>query len=757
MNLFQWQHILWLAALLAVAPGARAQSGPHIGYIYPAGGQQGTAFEVMVGGQRLDDVSEIYVSGGGLKATAVKHTKPLTPRQRNEQREKLRELRKKVQEEMRNRRARRNQGGGNMAGSGADTTDWLTGARMEMAQMRKMFFDPKKQPNSQIAESVVLHITLAPDAEPGEREIRLKGKFGLSNPLCFRVGQLPEHREQEPNDTAADTGSVVPLPAVLNGQIMPGDIDRFRFRARKGERLVAATGARELIPYLADAVPGWFQAVLTLYDANGTEVAYADDYRFHPDPVVFCDIPADGEYVLEIRDAIYRGRQDFVYRIALGELPFVTDVFPLGARAGTRPKVEVEGCNLSEHQFRPDIKGKDPGTHQVSVRAKKKISNSVPFAVDTLPERLEKEPNNTLEKAQRISLPMIVNGRIDVPDDWDVFRFVGRKGDEIVAEVHARRLNTPLDAVLRLTDSAGRELVANDDSEDRASGLTTHHADPRLSIRLPADGAYDLHVGDTQRQGGPACAYRLRVSPPQPDFELRAVPASINLRAGSTMPLTVYALRKDGFSGEVTLELSDPPQGFILSGGRIPAHQDGVRLTLTAPSDLLDKPVSLTLQGRAVIQGREVCHTAVPAEEMTQAFAYRHLVPTKALMACMTGRRRGAAPIVLLGETPVRLNPHRTTEVRIRVPGRLPLEQLRLELSDPPEGISLVNMRSVQRRIHIVLQTDAEKAQPGLEGNLIVDAFLERAVESKDGTQKARIRRIPLGVLPAIPFEIGQQ
>ena len=56
---------------------------------------------------------------------------------------------------------------------------------------------------------------------------------------------------------------------------MPGDVDRFSFTARKGARLVIAADARELMPYLADAVPGWFQAVLALYDSTGSEVAYA--------------------------------------------------------------------------------------------------------------------------------------------------------------------------------------------------------------------------------------------------------------------------------------------------------------------------------------------------------------------------------------------------------------------------------------------------------------------------------------------------
>ena len=130
---------------------------------------------------------------------------------------------------------------------------------------------------------------------------------------------------------------------ILNGQIMPGDIDRFALKLAKGQRIVMAVSARELIPYLADAVPGWFQATLALYDDQGKEVAYADDYRFNPDPVIFYEIPQDGQYVLEIKDAIYRGREDFVYRIAVGEFPYVTSIFPLGARLGDQARRHVDG------------------------------------------------------------------------------------------------------------------------------------------------------------------------------------------------------------------------------------------------------------------------------------------------------------------------------------------------------------------------------------------------------------------------------
>jgi len=395
-------------------------------------------------------------------------------------------------------------------------------------------------------------VTIAADAEQGRREMRVVTARGLSNPIRFCVGRLPEFREKAPRlvPEALDFPSQlrfppkvttdITLPAVVNGQIIPrdpdyvhwqarrftpGDADRYRFEARKGQTLVVAASARELVPYLADAVPGWFQATLTLYDAHGNELAYHDDYHFHPDPVLFFEVPEDGQYIVEIKDAIYRGRPDFVYRITIGEIPFVTSIFPLGCRAGSQTTIELMGWNLPVDTLTMDTTDKVAGIRPLSTRKGGTISNPVPFAIDTLPETLEKESNDSLSAAQPVGLPIIVNGRLDRPGDWDVFRIEGRAGEQVVAEVTARRLDSPLDSVLELTDTAGKRLAFNDDFEDKAHALITHHADSLIQVTLPADGTYFLRLGGAQHEGGPEYAYRLRVSPPRPDFALRVGPS----------------------------------------------------------------------------------------------------------------------------------------------------------------------------------------------------------------------------------------
>jgi hypothetical protein len=60
----------------------------------------------------------------------------------------------------------------------------------------------------------------------------------------------------------------------------------------------------------------------------------------------------------EEADAIYRGREDFVYRIAVGELPFVTSIFPLGGTTGAQTTIEANGWNLPASSLTPQAKDK---------------------------------------------------------------------------------------------------------------------------------------------------------------------------------------------------------------------------------------------------------------------------------------------------------------------------------------------------------------------------------------------------------------
>ena len=649
--------ILGLMGLVAMAPATQAQmrqmARPYIGFVYPAGGQQGTTFRVKLGGQAMEGLTAVIVSGSGVTARVVQYQRKLNPQDMQLLAQQLADLRKSRSKSGSKKRSSASSGddmmmmaSGPAAGKPAEGTDEATLNMMDRIQtrMREYVLRPA---SVSLANIAYVEVTIAPDAAPGEREIRLVTfRGGASNPLVFYVGQLPEHsrkalstapiqilgkeelaRRKRPEDEAEIR---INIPCTINGQIASGEVYRYRFTAHKGQRLVISALGRQLIPYIADAVPGWFQPVLVLYDAEGKEIAYDDDYRFKPDPILMYRIPKDGEYVFTIADAIYRGREDFVYRVTIGEMPFITSIFPLGGRVGEPHSIKMKGVNLENAELQAPAKDADAGIQLIAATRQGVVSNRMPFALDTLPEIFEKEPNNTPAHAQKVTLPVIINGRIDKEDDWDVYQFTGKAGDTIVAEVYARRLDSSVDSVLKLTDASGKLLAFNDDREDLGAGINTHHADSYFMTKLPADGAYYVHIGDTARKGGEEYAYRLRISAPRPDFELRVVASSTSVRQYNSTGLIIYAMRKDGFNGPIKVDLKDPPPGFKAEPVYLSAKQNIARLVFKG-NEPTREPVNVTVIGTARIGDQKIVRAAVPAEDKMQAFLWRHLVPAQDL------------------------------------------------------------------------------------------------------------------------------
>lgn len=685
--------IPWLLVLLCVAGRAdAAERQPHIGYVYPAGGRQGTSFELRIGGEDVYGSTSALVSGEGVTARVIDSERPLAGK--------------------------------------ADK--------------------PKKKPGqAAIAEVVTLAITIAKDAELGEREICLATPTGVSNKLFFHVGQLREVLEAEPNNRRPTAFRLPPLPVVVNGQILPGDVDQFRFSAERGQHLVIEADARALIPYLADAVPGWFQPLLTLYDAEGKELECVDHFKFNQDPVLLFDVPEGGDYFLAIRDSLYRGREDFVYRVRIGELPFITSVFPLGGRRGGKPvTVKLLGKNLPASSTSVEL-NRDADTAAarfLSVVKGGLVSNRVAFAIGDLPEVLANASSEG--KGQKVTPPVVINGCIRSPGERESFRFKGTAGQAISIEVRARRLGSPLDSYVVLLARHGKKIAENDDVKDAAEGLLTHEADSRLLCTLPEDGIYTVRIFDTQGKGGEDYAYRLRVSAPIPDFDLRVTPAALSLPKGGTVTLTVHAIRRDGFNGEIRLSLDERLTPCLsLDGAVIPEGADVARVTVTASRDTPAGTLVAGLRGTASVDGKTVSHPAVAAEDLMQAFLYRHLVPFSEETLIVTERETPFAVSPRISAGRLSLSPG--TEVSFQVNAtRSPGYDgpIRLQLVDPPKGITLRkgNIPPGRGTAFVTIRADRD-AVAAQRQNLIFRGFMPLSARERASVS-----------VPAVPLRIAE-
>jgi hypothetical protein len=141
------------------------------------------------------------------------------------------------------------------------------------------------------------------------------------------------------------------------------------------------------------------------------------------------------------------------------------------------------------------------GLYPIRVRTAEGISNQVLFAVGSLPDVAEVEPNNLVTEAQPIPLGCTVSGSVG-PADRDFYAVTLPAGTRLVAEVEAKRIGMPMDSSLVVLDSQGRELARSDD----AVGLD---ADSRVDVTISRAGNYIIVVHDVTYQS--AASYRLKV------------------------------------------------------------------------------------------------------------------------------------------------------------------------------------------------------------------------------------------------------
>src|SRR5689334_8246604 len=89
----QWAFIIALVFAIAdVASAQQSSREPHIGYVYPAGGKQGSTFQIVIGGQFLNGAREARINGEGINTKFIEYFRPMSPQQALTLRDRMKEL-----------------------------------------------------------------------------------------------------------------------------------------------------------------------------------------------------------------------------------------------------------------------------------------------------------------------------------------------------------------------------------------------------------------------------------------------------------------------------------------------------------------------------------------------------------------------------------------------------------------------------------------------------------------------------------------
>jgi hypothetical protein len=144
-------------------------------------------------------------------------------------------------------------------------------------------------------------------------------------PNTLRVSPFDNVLEQEPNDSldAVALQSAANLPIAFNGIIsQAGDVDCFRFTARKGERFKVHCLANALGSPLDPTI--WINRMDGKGNTHRATESRANQLGYPPyggmnretlDPILEFTVPDDGDYVLGVEDDRAGGGTDFVYRV----------------------------------------------------------------------------------------------------------------------------------------------------------------------------------------------------------------------------------------------------------------------------------------------------------------------------------------------------------------------------------------------------------------------------------------------------------
>jgi hypothetical protein len=232
-------------------------------------------------------------------------------------------------------------------------------------------------------------------------------------------------------------------------------------------------------------------------------------------------------------------------------LPRLLTTTPMGGQVGTQFDVTITGENLDDGgelvfshpglsaSPKLDSAGKQlpgqftvaiaadcpPGLYEARILARLGISSSRIFSVGNLPEVLQTPGNTSLAAAQSLPVNVVCNSKMSARS-IDHYAFDAQAGQRYLVHCAARGIDSKLEAVLIVADSAGRDLLV-----ERRGGV--------LDFRAPADGRYVIKVHELTYKGGVDYFYRLTLQ-----------------HAAADAPLPIFA------STQTVSSFSWPPAGL---------------------------------------------------------------------------------------------------------------------------------------------------------------------------------------------------
>jgi hypothetical protein len=441
------------------------------------------------------------------------------------------------------------------------------------------------------------------------------------------VCDADEYLEHEPNDTGPQANAIG-LGTQINGRFdAPGDVDRYQFSAKKGQRYVFTGVTRDR------GAPT--DLVLELLDVESKQLARVDDAKME-EGTLDHTFEADGQYVLVASDLHHRGGPQFAYRIEVEpyergfELSLDSDHLnvPAGgiesvivnvARRDYSGAIQLSAEGLPHGwESLPTVIGPGLDSGVLTVRA--------PHAATTNGGTNEGTPTETLLDAVRIvgtadvgdgetrretatvretlrsrwnQLPVVplnvqhafaIASKSAAPFSLTVepkevvfgkhlkatVRVVAQRGESITEQIE---LATVLDNAGLPRDVKLKLEPIGKDANEVSLELTAGSQSPLGQFNLVLRGTYEKDK-TTYTAVAPPIHFRL-----DPPLSVAVSPGDRTVKRGGELRIPITVTRNPALPGDIRLTLLKAPQGVTATVVLVPADQSAGELTLTAASD----------------------------------------------------------------------------------------------------------------------------------------------------------------------------
>ncbi|MGN6134235.1 MAG: hypothetical protein ACTHOU_07010 [Aureliella sp.] len=446
-------------------------------------------------------------------------------------------------------------------------------------------------------------LSVASDVPPGFYEVWAIGRNGASSSRVLWVAPRPVVSLAQPGDDQS------PGPQL--------DFDKIvldRFAAAKVQRYVLPLSAGQQIRVTALDAKLDSRALthLRILDPESRTVAAAS--QGIAGAVAEFAAKHSGSYTVEVRDAIYRGGDEFFYA--------------LWAEPAEGPRADPTAGPWNQPAQVAAALAPPPG--QLS-QARNITGSPIDRWID------EKFPLVTADSSTgsgplQVTPPCLIAGTFTDAPDGQAFEFSVKKGESLAIDVISEQMGERTDPILSLSKVPAPSAAETGSGSDKTPGKLERileqddgpasgtppfriaRFDPSVRLDAPADGVVRLVVRDQLATNAASAGGRflLAIRPPRPTLSLvaawasptnnaaQARPIGNNLCLEGTAAVRVIVKRIDGLAGDVEVRCEGLPEGVSAAPILVPGDRDEGHLILVCQGKASAFAGPIKIVGRAL-------------------------------------------------------------------------------------------------------------------------------------------------------------